>query len=142
MITLLVRGFHPLWSDFPDRFQFCYFSDVAVLLPRRRRNVNGLDSSAFARHYLRNHNCFLFLLVLRCFSSQRSPRISRYLVFNQVGFPIRKFPDHRSFAPSRNLSQLTTSFIASQSQGIHRSLLLSFSFREYRSYNHIAVITP
>ena len=75
MITLLVRGFHPLWPDFPDRFQFCYFSDFAVLLPRRRRNVNGLGSSAFARHYLRNHNCFLLLLVLRCFSSQRSPRI-------------------------------------------------------------------
>ena len=28
--------------------------------------------SAFARHYLRNHNCFLFLRVLRCFSSPRS----------------------------------------------------------------------
>ena len=29
----------------------------------------GLGSSAFARHYLRNHACFLFLRVLRCFSS-------------------------------------------------------------------------
>ena len=36
-----------------------------------------------------------------------------YLVFNQVGYPIRKCPDHRSFAPTRTLSQLTTSFIAS-----------------------------
>jgi hypothetical protein len=29
----------------------------------------GLGSSAFARHYSRNHYCFLFLRVLRCFSS-------------------------------------------------------------------------
>ena len=32
----------------------------------------GLASSAFARHYSRNHNCFLFLWVLRCFTSPRS----------------------------------------------------------------------
>ena len=29
----------------------------------------GLGSSAFARRYLRNHCCFLFLSLLRCFSS-------------------------------------------------------------------------
>jgi hypothetical protein len=29
----------------------------------------GLGFSAFARHYLRNHYCFLLLRVLRCFSS-------------------------------------------------------------------------
>jgi hypothetical protein len=32
----------------------------------------GLASSAFARHYSRNHGCFLFLWVLRCFTSPRS----------------------------------------------------------------------
>ena len=41
--------------------------------PTQRRNVSGLGCSAFARHYQRNHNCFLFLRVLRCFSSPRSP---------------------------------------------------------------------
>ena len=39
--------------------------------------------------------------------------IVEYLVFNQVGSPIRICPDHRSFAPTRTFSQLTTSFIAS-----------------------------
>ena len=29
----------------------------------------GLGCSAFARHYWRNHCCFLFLRVLRCFTS-------------------------------------------------------------------------
>ena len=53
--------------------------------------------------------------------------IGEYLVFNQVSCLIRKCSDQRSFAPTRALSQLTTSFIASQSQGIHRSLFSSFS---------------
>ena len=33
---------------------------------------SGLGSSAFARRYLRNHCCFLFLRLLRCFSSPGS----------------------------------------------------------------------
>ena len=37
-----------------------------------------------------------------------------------MGFPIQKFPDQSLFAAPRNLSQRTTSFIASQRQGIHR----------------------
>ena len=43
-----------------------------VLLPRNSRNCYGLGFSPFARHYLGNHGCFLFLWVLRCFSSPRS----------------------------------------------------------------------
>ena len=34
--------------------------------------------SAFARHYLRNHYCFLFLQVLRCFSSLGFPLLLGY----------------------------------------------------------------
>ena len=36
------------------------------------------------------------------------------------GFPIRRFTDQSLFAAPRNLSQRTTSFIASQCQGIHQ----------------------
>ena len=39
---------------------------------------------------------------------------------SKVGFPIRKSADQRLFAPPHGLSQRTTSFIASQRQGIHR----------------------
>ena len=35
--------------------------------------TGGLGSSPFARHYWGNHCYFLFLQVLRCFSSLRSP---------------------------------------------------------------------
>ena len=41
----------------------------------------GLASSAFARHYSRNLVWFLFLQVLRCFSSLSSPRIPMYSVY-------------------------------------------------------------
>ena len=44
-----------------------------VLQPQYCLNSIGLGSSAFARHYLRNHFYFLLLWVLRCFSSPRSP---------------------------------------------------------------------
>lgn len=40
-----------------------------------------------------------------------------------MGFPIRKFTDQSLFAAPHDLSQRTTSFIASQRQGIHRILL-------------------
>src|SRR3712207_3171345 len=40
--------------------------------PCRVFHVIGLACSAFARHYSRNHGCFLFLWVMRCFTSPRS----------------------------------------------------------------------
>ena len=46
---------------------------VGVLQPRHGRNRGGLGCSPFARHYLGNHCCFLFLPLLRCFSSRGSP---------------------------------------------------------------------
>jgi hypothetical protein len=94
---------------------------VVVLLPRCRRNDTGLGCSPFARHYLGNHCCFLFLGLLRCFSSAGSPPLLALW-----GCPIRKSSDQRSCAAPRSLSQLYTSFVASLCQGIHRVLFLSF----------------
>ena len=90
-----------------------------VLLPQECLDTPGLGSSAFARHYLRNHCCFLLLEVMRCFSSLRLPHNIWCLAFSQTGCPIRKSSDQGLFAPPRGLSQLITSFIASYSQGIH-----------------------
>ena len=50
----------------------------------------------------------------------------RYHAFSMVGFPIRKSTGQRLFAPHRSLSQLITSFIASESQGIRHTLLIAF----------------
>ena len=70
-------------------------------------HTHGLASSAFARHYSRNHFCFLFLRVLRCFTSPRSlqlPYIFRQRLPDMTpvfqGFPIRKSTDQSSFTSS------------------------------------------
>ena len=60
------------------------------------------------------------------------------MVFNHDGFPIQKSPDHFLFADPRSLSQLTTSFFASRSQGILRSLFLSFSFVNHLRLNNVS----
>ena len=62
----------------------CY---VLVLLPRLCRNRCGLGSSAFARHYSRNHFYFLLLEVLRCFSSLRLPLHSQMSSLQLDGLP-------------------------------------------------------
>jgi hypothetical protein len=76
--------------------------------PPYHRSNTGLGCSAFARHYLRNHYCFLFLGVLRCFSSPRSPHAPMYSVHDTealppAGFPIRKSPDQSLFSGSPRL---------------------------------------
>ena len=89
----------------------------AVLQPRALPKDNpGLGWCAFARHYLRNRFYFLFLWVLRCFSSPRSPRdLVTVPESLPAGFPIRTSAGHRVFAPHRGFSQLITSFFASES---------------------------
>ena len=89
----------------------------AVLQPRALPQDNpGLGCCAFARHYLRNRFYFLFLWVLRCFSSPRSLRdLVAVTASPPPGFPIRTSAGHRAFAPHRGFSQLITSFFASES---------------------------
>ena len=81
----------------------------------------GLGYSRFARHYSGNHYYFLFLSLLRCFSSggwlpdlHQDDTSSMYQVV-----PFGNLRIYRLCAAPRSLSQLTTSFIASQTQGIH-----------------------
>ena len=52
---------------------------------------------------------------------------SRYQAFNLVGCPIRKSADQRIFAPTHSLSQLITSFFASESHR-HPPCALPFFF--------------
>ena len=49
-----------------------------------------------------------------------------WLEFFQPGFPIQISPDRWIFAPPRSFSQLITSFIGSQCQGIHPALLFAW----------------
>ena len=74
---------------------------------------------------------FLFLGVLRCFSSPGLPLITYELGYEclksiQAGFPIRKSPDQCLFATPRSISVLIPSFIGSWCQGIRPMLLITW----------------
>jgi hypothetical protein len=78
LVTLRVRGFHPLWPDFPVRsthdlstMSRSYNPDDA--LPRHRFGLFPVRSPLLGESFI----YFLFLRVLRCFSSPRwLPRLS------------------------------------------------------------------
>ena len=57
--------------------------------------------------------------------------IVEWYLFKVPGCPIRKSADQRLFAPTRSLSQLITSFIASESQGIRHVPLLTFCLTDH-----------
>ena len=58
-------------AGLPRPFYYLPHCHIAVHTPSCTHN--GLGSSAFARRYLRNRCFFLFLRLLRCFSSPGSP---------------------------------------------------------------------
>ena len=72
---------------------------------------------------------FLFLALLRCFSSGGSLstilciQIEMHATLLAAGFPIRKSPDHSLLTATRSLSQSSTSFIGDIRLGIHCSAL-------------------
>src|SRR5690606_31939170 len=86
-ITLFGPDFHPV----PLKCA----SHNAVLQPRQCRNISGLGCFPFARHYSGNHSCFLFLRLLRCFSSPGSPPATSAgcHAFSMTGCPIRRSAD-------------------------------------------------
>ena len=108
--------------------------DCGPATPDSPFELPGLAYSDFARHYFRNHGCFLLLGVLRWFTSPGSPvhpmdSDERNECSHSLGFPIRKSPDHSLLAASRSLSQLIASFIAYLRQGIHTHALSSLTIK-------------
>ena len=69
--NIRIRNCHALWSFFPESSSLMSSCNGVVLQPHPCRNMDGLGYSPFARHYWGNHYYFLFLQVLRCFSSLR-----------------------------------------------------------------------
>ena len=86
-ITLSHTGLSPPTAVLSRTVPLGFCLDLRALQPRKRLDVPGLGSSAFARHYSRNHFCFLFLRLLRCFSSAGSPPISRMSSLQLDGLP-------------------------------------------------------
>ena len=68
------KGLSPAAARLSRRFRSLPASRTdGPTTPTVRRHTDGLGSSPVARHYWGNHCCFLFLRVLRCFSSPGSP---------------------------------------------------------------------
>ena len=94
-----------------------------------------MASSLFAHHYSGNRGCFLFLWVLRCFTSPRYlhlPYVFRQgrwaITPNQVS-PFGN-PRIEVWLPTpRGLSQAPTSFFGSWCQGIHRVPLITWQLQ-------------
>ena len=107
----------------------------------------GLASFPFARRYLGNRFFFLFLRLLRCFSSAGLP-LSYYFIHMTV---TRHEPSrvstfgnlrvNRIFAPNRSFSQLIASFFGTWCQGIRPVLLLAWPNRIIWVYHFFTITT-
>ena len=84
--TRLSRSFAGLPRPFSYKFQINY----AVLTPKNK--FLGLGSFPFARRYLGNRCFFLFLLLLRCFSSEGFLHMAMYLPCSDTVLPYRVSP--------------------------------------------------
>ena len=114
-------------AGLPRPFSYQLQINYAVLTPKDKSS--GLGSFPFARRYLENRCFFLFLRLLRCFSSPGSLHMTIYSSYGDSalplpGFPIRISAVLRSLAAPRSFSQLTTSFFGCWCLGI-RPMLFS-----------------
>ena len=130
--TISFTGLLPSLAVLSNTLQLSFLVDFGVLHPVRI-TTNGLGSSDFARHYFRNRFYFLFLRVIRCFSSPGSLHYTMYscndtITLLMVSFLIRISTDHGLFATPRSFSQLVTSFFGAMYQGILLYALCSLIF--------------
>ena len=116
-----LRGFHPLWLDLPVHSG----NDAPHLLRSITPDCSqpGLGSFHFARRYFGNRCFFLFLRVLRCFSSPGSLPYAMCSHMDGQGFPGR-VPPFRNLRVSgympltaayRSLSRLSSALSAKAS---------------------------
>ena len=112
--TIVLNG---LWSPSPQKYYYFWFGLFRFRSPL-------LSESLFY---------FLFLRVIRWFSSPGSPRITMDSSYDSttllvLSFLIRISTVKRSFATHRSFSQLVTSFFGAMYQGILPTLFVAYSF--------------
>ena len=86
-IAVTRTGLSPSTVSLSSKFWFPNESLSLVLQPRHVRKRTGLGSAPFARHYSGYRLFFLFLRVLRCFSSPGSLRVTTVTGLQPAGFP-------------------------------------------------------
>ena len=85
-----LTGLSPSSAGFPKTVLLAFEMINAVRTPERTRS--GLPSFPFARRYLENRCFFLFLRLLRCFSSPGSLRLPMDSVNGAMSFSWRVSP--------------------------------------------------
>ena len=114
---------------FPNTVLLSSKIHVAVQTPYCTQH--GLGSFHFARRYFGNRCFFLFLRLLRCFSSAGIPLLYYFIHIAVTGYEPSRVSTFgnlrvkRIFAPNRSLSQLIASFVGTWCQGIRPVLLLA-----------------
>ena len=136
-------GLSPFSASFSKTVPLSFMMACAVRTPQCTHR--GLGSSGFARRYFRNHCCFLFLRLLRCFSSPGSPRMPMYSAYGDWLFASRVSPFRHPWITGylllptafRSLSRLSSALSAKASvlrpflldltisSSVNRSLVLS-----------------
>ena len=113
MYAFQIPGYHRLWLFFPEHSSkhIKTFGLIRVRSPLLTESLR-----------------FLFLRVLRCFSSPGLPPIVKAIgnsALPLLGCPIRISTDQNLLAVPRGFSQLIASFIGSWRLGIHRMPLVT-----------------
>ena len=111
-----IRGYHPLRPAFPGPFH--YHPDCLRAGPRSLAATRGISVDFFSSGYL-DVSVPRVRLSKSMYSTKRYPAYTGWVSpFGNVRVKVC-LPTHRT------LSQVTTSFIASDCQGIHRARLVT-----------------
>ena len=110
-----VRGYHPLWQSFPTFFTN-FFAKIYQAIPRSLATTQGISVDFFSYGYLDVSVPHVRHVSLRPTLAHKVRRVSPFGHLRITAY----LPTPRSF------SQATTSFFASDCQGIHRLRLFSW----------------
>ena len=128
LLEFRLQDFHLLWWAFPK--PFCYPLRINCAVRTPECSHSGLGSFHFARRYFGNHGCFLFLRLLRCFSSPGSPHTVMDSLYADGGLL-------RRVSPFRNFRIVGYLLLPETFRSLSRlSSALSAKASTIRSYQH------
>ena len=125
-------GLLPSMAELSNSLHLRYCIHVVCPQPQRSK-LHWFGLFRVRSPLLTESNFFLFLRVLRCFSSPGSPRKTMDSFYDTAALPavsslIRTSADLCLCATPRSFSQLVTSFFGAMYQGIHLYALRSLIF--------------
>ena len=122
-VILTSRGLSPSMAQLSRSLRLHIAVDIGgphTTFPTHHWEDSVCSWSRFTRCYSGNRNCFLFLRLLRCFTSAGSSTfLYNTAYWSVLGSPIRKSPGLCLHAANRSVSPLVTSFFSTSNLVIH-----------------------